>query len=134
MEKKHRDIVVDGQTYGWIVNFAGDTVTIYKDKKVYCTTSMRPSASNFYAITPSDVEIAIRDFNTNIKALELHETLSKEWTAFLDTIPWQGYGNSIEESNQVFVSKRKNWMKKMVKKHGVTMDVLNEKFNHDKTD
>ena len=127
MEKKHRDIVVDDIQYGWIVNYAGDCVTIFKDKKVHCVTSMRLNA-----ITPSDVAVAIKDFNKNVKALELHETLNKEWTAFLDTIPWNS-GNSIEVSNQIFVSKRKNWMKKMVKKHGVTMDDLNKRFNHDTT-
>jgi len=59
------------------------------------------------------------------------DELNKEWTAFLDTIPWDGCGDSIARSNRIFDSKRNIWMKKMVKKHGVTMDELNRLYNHD---
>lgn len=63
--------------------------------------------------------------------VELNETLNKEWTKFLDTVPWDGYGSTIAESNIIFDSKRKSWMKKMVKKHGVKISELEDRYAHD---
>jgi len=127
MEKKHRDIVVDGQQYGWIASYLGKdiVVKVYKDKKNLFHKSVRMPE-----VTPADVADFIKEFNENLRQVELNETLNKEWTAFLNTIPWNtGYG--IPESNRIFEGKRKNWMKKMVKKHGVEMQVLEERYCHD---
>jgi len=127
MKKKYRNIVVDDVQYGWTIYGDGkeQDVQVWKDKQVLFSTNFRVTS-----ITPKDIADAIKEYNKNIKQIELNKTLDKEWTAFLDTIPWQG--SSIEASNQIFVSKRKNWMKRMVKKYGVTMDELNKEYNHDK--
>ena len=125
MEKKHRDIVVGGQQYGWIVKFT-NILHIYQDKKLFFTIEI----DNFDDITPIDVADAIKKHNKKIKEFELNETLAKEWTAFLDKIPWEGYGSSVEESNYIFAGKRKAWMKKMMKKHDVGIDTLEKLFNN----
>ena len=80
MEKKHRDIVVDGKQYGWIANYQGKEiiVKVYKDKKGYFNKSVRMSE-----ITPADVAEFIKEYNNNLAHIELGETLDKEWTAFL---------------------------------------------------
>jgi hypothetical protein len=127
MEKKHRDIVVDGQPYGWTLYNKGkeNFVEVWKNKKSYFTKMFRQDS-----VTPADIAEAIKEFNENLRQVELMETISKEWTAFLDTIPWNT-GYSIPESNRIFEGKRKNWMKRMVKKHGVEMQVLEERYVHD---
>ena len=58
------------------------------------------------------------------------EELNKEWTAFLDSIPWNS-GNSIAESNRIFVSRRNVWMQRMRKKYDVTLEQLKHHFVHD---
>ena len=127
MEKKHRDIVVDGQQYGWTLynNGKENYVEVWKDKKTYFAKMFRQDS-----VTPADIADAIKEFNENLKQIELNETLNKEWTAFLDTIPWEGYGNSIAESNHIFDGKRKAWMKKMVKKHSVDITQLENLYIH----
>ena len=126
MEKKHRDIVVDGQQYGWTLynNGKENYVEVWKDKKTYFTKMFRQDS-----VTPADIAEAIKEFNENMKQIELDETISKEWTAFLDTIPWNS-DYSIPESNRIFEGKRKAWMKKMVKKHNVEMTLLESKYVH----
>jgi hypothetical protein len=129
MEKKHRDIVVDGQQYGWIVNFQGreQYVTVYKDKKKLFTKMTR-----LPEITPSLISEFIQEYNEQIRVIELNETLDKEWTAFLSKVPWDGYGRTIAESNRIFETKRKAWMFRMTKKHDVSISVLSERYVHDK--
>ena len=57
------------------------------------------------------------------------EELNKEWTAFLDTFPWES-PFSIAETNRRFEFKRKNWMKKMMKKYGVSLEQIEKHFIH----
>jgi hypothetical protein len=59
------------------------------------------------------------------------EELNKEWTAFLDSIPWNS-GNNIAEANRIFIARRKIWLRKMTKKYDVTLQQLNKHFVHDK--
>ena len=59
------------------------------------------------------------------------EELDKEWSAWLNTVPWEGYGSTIAESNRIFCRKRNFWIKKMVQKHGVSIDDLNKRYNND---
>ena len=114
MEKKHRCIVVDGQDYGWIASYQGKeiVVKVFKDKKGYFTQSVRMAS-----VTPADVAGFIKEYNQNLAQIELRETLDKEWSAFLRTVPWDGYGGTIAESNRIFDFRRKKWTKKMVEKH-----------------
>jgi len=58
------------------------------------------------------------------------EELNKEWTAFLDSIPWSA-GNSIAEANRIFVSRRNVWLQRMRKKYDVTLEQLKHHFVHD---
>jgi len=58
------------------------------------------------------------------------EALNKEWTAFLNTFPWNS-GLSIPESNRVFEARRKKWMRRMKRKHDVTQEQLNYYYVHD---
>jgi len=128
MEKKHRDIVVDDQKYGWTMNDGGKEqyVQVWKDKKVVYRQTFRQTS-----VTPADIEELIRGGLKAEAEFRLLETLNKEWTAFLDTVPWSGYGSTIAESNIIFSGKRKYWMKKMVKKHNVEMNVLEDRYAHD---
>jgi len=61
---------------------------------------------------------------------EVMEALNKEWTAFLDSIPWNT-NYSIPESNRIFTARRNNWMKRMQRKYKVTADQLKAKYVHD---
>ena len=128
MKKKYRNIVVDDVQYGWTIYGDGkeQDVQVWKDKKELFSTNFRVTS-----ITPKDIADAIKEYNKNIKQIELNETLDKKWSAFLNTIPWRGYGSTIAESNRIFSILRKKWMKKMIKKYGVTMENLNKRFNHD---
>lgn len=128
MEKKHRDIVVDGQQYGWIASYLGKDiiVKVYKDKKEYFSKAVRMTS-----ITPVHVADFIKEYNEAIRQIELRETLDKEWTAFLNTIPWNGSGSTIAESNRIFDGKRKYWMKKMIKKHNAEISMLEDRYEHD---
>lgn len=127
MKKKHRDIIVDGQHYGWIANYLGKdiVVKVYKDKKEYFYKSVRMPE-----ITPADVSEFIQEYNETIRQFELKETLDKEWTVFLRTVPWDGYGSTIAESNIIFDSKRRKWMNNMIKKHGVEFADLETRYNN----
>ena len=58
------------------------------------------------------------------------EALNKEWTAFLNTIPWNT-SCSISESNRRFDSCRNVWMRKMQKKYDVSIQELKARFIHD---
>jgi len=129
MKKKYRNIVVDDVQYGWTIYGDGkeQDVQVWKDKKELFSTNFRVTS-----ITPKDIADAIMEYNKNIKQIKLNEILDKEWTAFLDTIPWRGYDSTITKSNRIFSILRKKWMKKMIKKYGVTMDELNKEYNHDK--
>lgn len=60
------------------------------------------------------------------------EELNKEWTAFLDTFPWES-PYSIAETNRRFEFRRNLWLQKMTKKYDVTLEQLNKHFVHDKT-
>ena len=128
MKKKYRDIVVDGQQYGWIASYLGKeiVVKVYKDKNKYFQRSVRMPS-----ITPADVAEYIKEYNKTITEIELKETLDKEWTAFLSKISWNGNGRTIAESNYIFTGKRKNWMKKMVKKYKISMGFLEQHYVHD---
>ena len=128
MEKKHRDIIVDDQKYGWTIHDGGKEkyVQVWKDKKVVYHQTFRQTS-----VTPADIEDLIRSGLKAEAEFRLLETLNKEWTAFLDTIPWDGNGATIGESNYIFTGKRKAWMKKMVKKHNVEISVLEARYSHD---
>lgn len=121
MGKKHRDIVVDGQQYGWIASYWGKDidVKVFKDKKKYFTQSVRMTT-----ILPSDIEGMIKEYNEKLSAIELREILDKEWSEFLKGVPWDGYGSTIAESNKIFNSKRRKWTQKMAKKHGTSAALL----------
>ena len=60
MKKKHRDIVVDGVQYGWMVEwFCGyHQVRIWKDKKVIATFDIEHHHDN---ITPGIIAELIKD-------------------------------------------------------------------------
>ena len=128
MKKKYRDIVVDDVQYGWTVYSGGkeQDVQVWKDKKELFSTRFRVTS-----ITPKDITDAIKEYNKNIKQIELNETLDKKWSAFLNTIPWRGYGSTIAESNRIFSALRKKWMQKMVKMYGADMTMLIKKYIHD---
>ena len=127
MKKKYTDIVVDGKTYGWSVYCGGreHDITIWVGKKKLFSTQSRLSS-----IMPHDIAECIKEYNLNIWKIERNEALDREWIKWLDTVPWNGYGETVAESNNVFTGKRRGWMKKMVKKYDVTMDDLNERYNH----
>jgi hypothetical protein len=128
MEKKHRAIVVDGKTYGWTVKSSGkdQSVTIWDGKTQLFTTGFRLTS-----IMPHDIAEVIKEYILNIWKIERDEALDREWTKWLDTVPWSGYGGTVEESDYIFKGKRKAWMKKMVKKYDVTMPELEARYNHD---
>lgn len=63
MKKKHRDIVVDDQTYGWIVDHSGYGLRIFKDKKVILTVNVE----EFTPVTPKIIEDLIRTYILNKK-------------------------------------------------------------------
>ncbi len=128
MEKKHRDIVIDDIKYVWTIIRAGKEqyVQVWKDKKQYFSQSFRLSG-----VTPADIADAIKEYNEALRQIELRETLDVEWTAFLATVPWDGYGSTIAESSKIFDSKRRKWMQKMIKKHGCTMSLLLIRYKHD---
>ena len=54
MKKKHRDIEVGGQQYGWIATIS--TLKIYKDKKLI----KEVQRDNYNDITPKTVEEVIK--------------------------------------------------------------------------
>jgi hypothetical protein len=56
------------------------------------------------------------------------EDLNKEWTKFLDSIPWNQEGLSISESNRLFEVKRTAWMKRMSKAYDIELSLIEEKF------
>ena len=133
MEKKHREIIVDGVQYGWTVNYAGDVVTVWEGKEEAFTLKAKvtPNEDGFTGVTPKYVAERIREANKALAEFELMETLDTEWTAFLDTVPWDGYGRTIAESNVIFNSKRRKWMNKMIKKYNCSMALLLVKYKHD---
>ena len=59
------------------------------------------------------------------------EALNKEWTAFLQQIPWDGFGNTIARSNRTFDKKRMVWMKSIAKKYDVSLTELEHKYVND---
>jgi hypothetical protein len=59
MKKKYRDITVDGVKYAWMVS-NGDTLTIWKDKKVIKTRDVLHCV-----VTPQLVADIIRETNEN---------------------------------------------------------------------
>jgi len=133
MEKKHREIIVDGIQYGWIVNHAGTVVTVYEDKEEAFTLKAKitPNEDGITGVTPKYVAESIREANKALAEFELMETLDKEWSAFLDTIPWNDWGLTIAESNKIFKSRRRKWMNKMIKKYNCSMALLLVKYKHD---
>jgi len=54
MRKKHRDITVDGVTYGWIPKES--YTTVYKDKKVW----FKFMYNQLFIVTPSEVAKKIK--------------------------------------------------------------------------
>jgi hypothetical protein len=64
-----------------------------------------------------------------MEALDIYqlEDLDKEWTKFLDTIPWNQEG-LISEINTRFEVKRKAWMKRMAKTYDIKLSLIEEKF------
>ena len=58
MKKKHRDIVVDNITYGWIVDAMGYELRIFKDKKVVLNVRVE----EFTPVTPKIIEGLIREY------------------------------------------------------------------------
>jgi len=56
------------------------------------------------------------------------EDLDKEWTKFLDTIPWNQEGLSISESNRQFEIKRRAWMKRMAKTYDIELQLIEKKY------
>jgi len=66
-----------------------------------------------------------------MKTLDYHilEELNKEWTAFLDTFPWESR-QSIAEANRRFEIRRRIWLQKMVKKYDVSLEELMKHFVH----
>lgn len=59
MKKKHRKIVVDGQSYGWTIYGSGKEhdVSVWQDKKVLFTFTIRASR-----VLPSMVADAIKEY------------------------------------------------------------------------
>ncbi len=128
MEKKHRDIVVDDIKYAWTIIRGGKEqyVQVWKDGKQYFSENFRLSS-----VTPADISDAIKDYNERLRQIEVRETLDVEWSAFMATVPWDGYGSTIAESSIIFASKRRKWMQKMAKKHGCSMSLLLLRYKHD---
>lgn len=58
------------------------------------------------------------------------EDLDKEWTSFLNTIPWNQEGLSIAETNRLFEIKRNAWMKRMSKAYDVDIDDVRKRYTH----
>ena len=56
------------------------------------------------------------------------EDLDKEWTKFLDTIPWNQEGLTISESNRLFEIKRNAWMKRMAKTYDIELQLIEKKY------
>ena len=56
------------------------------------------------------------------------EDLDKEWTKFLDTIPWNQEGLSISESNRQFEVKRSAWMRRMAKTYDIELVLIEKKY------
>lgn len=56
------------------------------------------------------------------------EDLDKEWTKFLDTIPWNQEGLSVSEINKQFEVKRMAWMKRMAKTYDIELSLIEEKY------
>jgi len=57
------------------------------------------------------------------------EDLDKEWTKFLDSIPWNQEG-TIPEINKRFEVKRMAWIRRMAKTYDVSIDDLIYKYIH----
>ena len=66
-----------------------------------------------------------------MEALDIYqlEDLDKEWTKFLDSIPWNQEG-TIPEINKRFEVKRMAWMKRMSKAYDVDIDALKQTYTH----
>ena len=56
------------------------------------------------------------------------EDLDKEWTKFLDTIPWNQEGLTIPEINRQFEVKRSAWMKRMAKSYDIELSLIEKKY------
>ena len=67
--------------------------------------------------------------NKDFIRFETLEELNKEWTAFLDTFPWES-PYSIAETNRRFETRRVFWMRKMAVKYGVSDSLLEKHFVH----
>ena len=57
------------------------------------------------------------------------EDLDKEWTKFLDSIPWNQEG-TIPEINKRFEVKRMAWIRRMAKTYDVDIDDLKARYIH----
>ena len=57
------------------------------------------------------------------------EDLDKEWTKFLDSIPWNQEG-TVHEINKRFEVKRMAWTRRMAKTYDVSIDDLIYKYIH----
>ena len=56
------------------------------------------------------------------------EDLNKEWTSFLDTIPWN-HGLTISESNREFEIKRRAWVKRMSKAYDIDRSAIEASYS-----
>lgn len=59
MKKKHRDITVGGQKFGWTVNYMGRTVTIWEGKRPILETTVETTSDNYHTITPKQIKALI---------------------------------------------------------------------------
>jgi hypothetical protein len=64
-----------------------------------------------------------------MEALDIYqlEDLDKEWTKFLDSIPWNQEG-LVSEINNRFEMKRNAWMKRMSKTYDIELSLIKEKY------
>ena len=67
MKQKHRDIVVNGETYGWIAGYdwsedgmSKTGYTIFKNKKPFCHGTVED-----YTVTPAIIAEAIIKYNND---------------------------------------------------------------------
>jgi len=56
------------------------------------------------------------------------EDLNKEWTKFLDSIPWNQEGLTISESNRIFEIKQRAWVKRMSKKYDIEVSAIEASY------
>ena len=56
------------------------------------------------------------------------EDLDREWTKFLDSIPWNQEGLSVSEINRQFEVKRMAWMKRMAKTYDIELQLIEKQY------